>query len=349
MKHRNLFLGLAIAALLVAAIFDPSVLHLSASHALAGVALIGNTTLSPSNVRIVDPVLSNVAQGYAQAEHVGSALFPRVPVGLRGGQIIEFGKESFQLFNARRAPGAATKRVRFGYLGKPFALLQDSLEAQVPREYLQDAAKMPGIDLGMRAVNMGMSTLSLTLENDQATLARTAANYDANHKIDLTAAKWSVDANKPSVDIDTGREAIRASVGMYPNTLLLSAKAFNAARNNANVISRFQYTSHDSITAAMLANLWNIPKVVVGQAVYFDDTGAAVDVWGVDAILAYVPTQVSTVEQPSYGYTYTLEGNPLVEQPYYDPNTKSWIYPVNYERVPVLSGITSGYLFQNCA
>lgn len=347
MKRRNLIIALSLAIVAVAAMFDPSLLH----HGLGvmGLAFMGNVTLSPSNVRVVDPVLTNVAQGYMQAEHVGSNLFPRVPVGLRGGQIIEFGKESFQLFSARRAPGAATKRVRFGYLGKPFALLQDSLEAQVPREYLQDAAKMPGIDLGSRAVRMGMSTLSLTLENDQATLARTAANYDGAHQIDLTAAKWNVDANKPTNDIVNGREAIRGSVGIYPNMLLLSAKAFNAIINNANVLDRFKYTSRDSVTPEMLANLWNISKVVVGSAVYFDDTGTAVDIWGTDAILAYVPLTPSTLEQPSFGYTYTLEGNPLVEQPYYDNNAKSWIYPVTYERVPVLSGITSGYLFRNVA
>lgn len=349
LNTRYLF-PIAVLALVAAlAIFEPSLMQLDTAHGLAGVALLGPTVLSPSNVRIVDPVLSNVAQGYMQAEHVGSALFPRVPVGLRGGQIIEFGKESFQLFNARRAPGAATKRVQFGYLGKPFALLQDSLEAQVPREYLQDAAKMPGIDLGARAVKMGMSTLSLALENDQAALARAAANYDANHKLDLAAAKWSNDANKPNQDISNAREAVRASVGIYPNMLLLSAKAFNAIINNANVLDRFKYTSRDSITAEMLANLWNIQKVTVGQAVYFDDNGNAVDIWGTDAVLAYVPQQVSSMEQPSYGYTYTLEGNPLVEQPYYDNNAKSWIYPVTYERTPVLSGITSGFLFQNCA
>jgi hypothetical protein len=41
-----------------------------------------------------------------------------------------------------------------------------------------------------------------------------------------------------------------------------------------------------------------------------------------------------------------MDGNPTVEQPYFDNNSKSWVYGVNYERVPVLSGIASGYLFK---
>src|SRR5690606_25974123 len=70
------------------------------------------TQMTPQQVRVVDPVLSQVALGYRHPEHVGMALFPRVPVQVSGGQILEFGKESFRLYNSLRAPGAATKRVQ---------------------------------------------------------------------------------------------------------------------------------------------------------------------------------------------------------------------------------------------
>lgn len=307
-------------------------------------------SMSPSSVRVIDPILSNVAQGYAAQDFVGHNLFPRVPVQVTGGQIIEFGKEAFRLYSARRSPGGNTKRIETGYLGKPFSLLQDSLEGKVPREFLRDAARVPGIQLGTRSVNTVMHALMRALEFEQAGIALNVNNYDANHKIDLAAAKWNVDANNPTTDIETGREAIRASVGIYPNLLLLSARAFTAAKNNANVVGRFKYTSADSITEAMLGNLWNLPRVVVGTSTYYDDTAASFqDIWGADAVLAFVPEQVNSMEEPSYGYTYTMEGNPLVEQAYYDNNAKSWIYPVNYERVPVLSGMLAGYLMQNVA
>lgn len=300
-------------------------------------------------VRVVDPILTNVAIGYKHQEHVGSYLFPRVPVTVSGGQIIEFGKESFMAYNARRVPGANTKRVEFGYLGKQFALVQDALEGKVPREHLRDAAVMPGINLGTRSVRMVMNILSATLERDQATLARTAGNYDSDHKIDLASAKWTSDSNNPSANVETGKEAIRASTGVYPNTLLLSAKAFAAAKNNAKVVERFKYVSKESITAEMLAQMWDLERVVVGKGVTASDAGAFSDIWGPDAILAYTAISPEGMEEPSYGYTYTMEGHPLVEEPYYDNNAKSWIYPVTYERVPVLSGITAGYLMQNVA
>ncbi len=307
-------------------------------------------SMSSSQIRVVDPVLTEVAQGYRQEEHVGSVLFPRVSVQTSGGQVLEFGKESFKLYQARRAPGSATKRVQFGYMGKSFALVQDALEGQVPREYLRDAARVPGVDLGQRAVMGTLRALSLTLEYDQAKLATTAGNYDSNHKTALTGTdKWSDAGSDPSGDINIGKESIRATVGIYPNTLLLSAQAFSVLKEHPKVVDRFKYTSKDSVTPEMLAALWDLQQVSVGKAVAFDDAGNDIDIWGNNAILAYVPAVPSGVEDPSFGYTYTMQGHPLVEKPYYENNARSWIYPVTYERVPVLTGILSGYLIQNPA
>lgn len=308
------------------------------------------TTLTNQGARVIDPILTNVAQGYRNSDFVGNVLFPRVPVMASGGQIIEFGKEAFYQYNLRRAPGGRTQRINFGYLGKPFSLLQDSVEVPVPREHLRDAAVVPGINMGNRAVGLGMKVVTKSLETDQAALATTAGNYDANHKLALAGAtKWSVATGTPTADINTAREAIRSSVGVYPNVALLSAVAFNAAINNPNVLSRFQYTSSDVVTEEMLAKLWNLDKVVVGKAIGMTDANVASDIWGNNAVLAYVNLGSENAEEPSYGYTYAMEGNPLVEQPYWDASTKSWIYPVNYERAPVLSGITSGFLIQTPA
>lgn len=304
--------------------------------------------LTDAGARIIDPVLTTVAQGYRQQNLVGNTLFPPVPVTLSGGQIIEFGKEAFYKYNLRRAPGGSVRRIQFGYLGKPYALLQDSVEGQVPREHMRDASIMPGINLGTRAVNTSMKVMQTSLEIDQATLAIDASKYDGGHKVTLAGAtKWSAATGTPTADINVAREAIRASVGVYPNVGLLSAVAFNAAINNPNITARFQYTSAQAINEDMLARLWNLDKVVVGKGITMSDAGVASDVWGNNAILAYTNLGSMNAEEPSYGYTYTLEGNPIVEQAYWDPNTKSWIYPVNYERVPVQSGITAGYLIQN--
>lgn len=304
-------------------------------------------TMNLSTSRIQDPILTSVLQGYSNPTFIGENLFPRVPVQVSGGRVIQFGKEAFMAYNTQRAPGTDTKRITFGYSGVPFALENHALDAVVPREWLRDAAVQPGVDLGSRAVRLTGRALQLELEIQQATIATNAANYDAQHKVVLAGGtKWS-STGTPKTDIDNAREAIRSSCGVYPNIMGISAVGFNALRNNANIVTRFQYVSADSITAEMLAKLLDIDKIVVGKAIKADDAGVFTDVWGNNAVLAYVPDVPQAIEEPSYGYTYTMDGHPLVEVPYWDPKAKSWIYGTAFERAAVLTGMTAGYLIQN--
>lgn len=305
---------------------------------------------SNSQVRVINPILSSVIQGYRQAQLVGEALFPRVPVEISGGQILEFDKSAFMQYNSARAPGAATRRISFGYMGKPFALINHALEAPVAREFLRDARIVPGIELGQRATQTVMRAMLLQLEIEQATLALDASKYGAGNKVALTGtAKWSDPASNPSLQIEQYKDAVRQSCGVMPNVLVLSAQALRTLKGHAQILDRLKYTGRDSVTTEMLATLWDLDKVVVGNAVRSDDLGVISDVWGNNAVLAYVPQATLGMEEPSFGYTYVMGGHPLVEEPYYDNNSKSWIYGVGFERAPVLSGISSGYLIQNPA
>lgn len=307
-------------------------------------------SINLGQARIVDPVLTNVARGFADQPRVGFTLFPRVPVMLAGGNIIQFGREEFRQYNLRRAPGARTARIPVGYSGAPYSLVQDALEVPVPREHMRDASRQPGINLGTVATQKGMRTILNAVEVEQATVARNTASYPASNRIALgPGSRWSDPAINPGASIEVGREAIRTAVGVYPNVAVLSAKAYAAARNNPLILERFKYTSAESVTTDMLARLWNIQRVEVGQSVTVDQADVASDVWGTDVILAYTAIGAIDNAEPSFAYTYEMEGHPLVEQAYWDSGTKSWVYPVTYERTPVVAGGGAGYLIQTAA
>ena len=252
------------------------------------------------------------------------------------------------LYNARRAPGASTRQIDFGYAGKPYELVQDSLEGKIPREIAREAANGPGIDMGMRGVSIVMQSLTLTLEYDQAALAVDPDNYDEEHKIAIpTGNKWSEDTGKPIDDVEIARQAIRTSCGVYPNVMVAGPAAYSSLKNNKQVTDRFR--NSDVITADLLAALFELEGVVEGKAVVAADDGTFSDVWGNAVVLAYAPKNPSGFEEPSYGYTYTMKDNPFVEAPYWDGNKKSWIYGVTFERSPVLTGVSAGYLVQTPA
>ncbi len=305
--------------------------------------------MTPAGARVVDPILSTVAQGYQNSELIFPVLFPIVPVGQRGGKIIQFGREDFRLYNTARAPGAATRRIDIGYSGASFALADYSLEGKVPFELMQEANAVPGIDLGRVAVMKVQNVIQLGNEINAAAIATAAASYQAANKATLAGtSQWSEQTSgvsNPSKDIQTAIEAVRASVGKRANTVVLGPKVWAALKTHPLIVDRIKYTGRDSITLDMLANLWDVKRVVVGDAIYEDAAGVIQDVWGKYVVVAYTDISgVSDAGLPSYGYTYRLGGYPLVEVPYQDRNAKSWIYPVTDSLAPVAASINAGYL-----
>lgn len=305
-----------------------------------------------TTARIADPVLTQVARGYKNAAYVGNALFPVVPVGLRGGNIIEFGKESFRLYNTARAPGSRVAVAQFGYVGKPYALTDHSINGLVPIEHLQEAANQaPGINLGTGAVNFARDIILKRLEIDQAAIARTAASYAASNKTTLSGtSQWSdySGTSDPISNVDDYKDAIRAKVGLMPNTILLPAAVFKKLRNHPKILDRIKYTGRESATPEILAGLFEIENVVVGNSIYLDADGNMQDVWGKDVVLAYTDTSpVANMGSPSYGYTYQLSGYPVSEATYYDGDIRSWLYPCTDSVAPVIAGADAGFLVVN--
>lgn len=306
--------------------------------------------LTPSQARVVDPILSTVAQGYQNSEMVAGFLFPTVPVNLRGGNVISFGKEGFMLYSAARAPGENTKRVKFGYAGAPYALQDYSLEGLVPVEVEQEAMNGPGIDMGSRAVSEVSAIMALRLEKASADIARNAGNYGSNNKIALSGTdQWSdLSASDPIDDVEAAKEAIRAATGKRPNTLVMGAAVLAKLRQHSKILDRIKYTGRDVPTLDLLASLFGVQRVVAGDAIYSTDAGQFVDVWGKDVVLAY--TKLGSLQSaglPSYGYTYQLNGYPQVEEAYFDRSAKSWIYPVTRVEAPVLAAAGAGFLISN--
>ncbi|WP_240558526.1 major capsid protein [Paracoccus contaminans] len=308
--------------------------------------------LNTRTAGVVDAILSTHARGYRNLEFVSQALFPRVPVPSRNMRVIRFGKEGFRMISTRRAPGANVKRVQYGYASDPISLVQDALEGVVPVEHQQEAEGAPGVDLGAGAIDMVMGVVDLGLEYEAARIARDVNTYAASNRAALAGtSRWTSATSKPLSDVRAAREVIRRNIGRYPNVLQLGPTAANALVDHPSVREQFKYTTKESITVDMLAAYFDVEKVVVGKGVYLPetalDTDAATDIWGDDAILAYVPQQGQAYGAPSYGYTYELEGYPQVEEPYYDRPTKSWIYPTTVERRPYVVGADAGFLFQS--
>ena len=304
-------------------------------------------TMNASSARIIDPILTTVAQGYQNNEFVGSALFPRVTVPQRGGKILQFGKESFFTYDTQRAPGSTTKRIEVGYSSNNYAIVDHALDAIVPFEILEEATAVPGINLAAASIRTVQDAMALRLEVVQATLATTAENYDASHKTTLSGtSQWSDLVNSdPINDIENAKDQIRATTGKIANVLVISASVLKSLRMHLKIIDRIKYTGRDVPTPELLAALFGVSKVIIATAIKATDSGVFSDVWGKSAILAYTDMSgMSDMGRPTFGYTYSLNGYPFVKQARQDLNIDSWIYGVKDAVQPVIASATSGFL-----
>ncbi len=316
--------------------------------------------MTPAQIRLAqNPILTNLLLGLGQGTFVAEQLFPRLPQTLSGVTLAQTGDERLKKYNLRRAPGAATKRVDISYSGQTYTVNQYSVEVPMPRELIREADESRRLNVGnhLDVSRIAMVTandiLLLDYEIEVATLATTSGSYAAGHVTALAGGtKWSSATGTPVTDIRAAADVIRKKIGKRPNKLTLSADAFAALVQNVEVKTYLPSTQQGVATVDQLNNILNVADIVVGDAVWKDATGTGADVWGNNAILAYVPKiggagNDLSLAEPGFGFTNVLEGHPFAETPYYDNGLKSWIYGATYERQPNVAYNTAAFLFQN--
>lgn len=305
-------------------------------------------SMNGSQIRVVDPVLTEHARGYTNADFVGEALFPVVEMPTRAAKRIEFDRSSFRRRRTRRAPGTPIAALEFGFEGKPVALHQEALSAITPIEHQQEAGAVPGIDLQQVGVDTVLAVIAMEKEIQRAEVARNAASYAASNKSALVGDyKWSDPDSNPKEQVFDGKEVIRKRIGRRPNTLVLTGGLTSALGKHPKLLDHYKHTNSSSITIAMLAAYFDIDNVVSGDGIYDQADGTTVDIWGNDAILAWVaPKGQRQMPLPSFGYTYQLRGHPLVEPARWDGDIRSWKNDVLDEYSAELVGADAGFLFQ---
>jgi hypothetical protein len=301
--------------------------------------------MTPATARMVDPVVTQLATAYVNEGFVGPYLFPRVNVATRAGKIPVFDRESWRLVNSKHAPGADIPQVQVNYGLASYAIVDRILNAKVPVELEQEAAAVPNVNLRAISLQRVQDLIGLDLENEAATIARNASNYDSAHKLTLSGTtRWSQSTSTPINDVKAAKLAIRQSTGRNPNTLVLSESAFNALTLHQSFVDRVKYTSTDSVDVALIAKLFGVPNVYIASSSIMADDNSTSDMWGTDAVLAYVPKN-GTYLTPAYGYTYGLNGYPYAGPAWWNGNNNSWMQGWFETAEPVLTGMTSGFLF----
>ncbi len=300
-----------------------------------------------SNLRVADPVLTQLTRGYTNAESIFQSLFPVVYVEKEAGTIPGFGKEAFKLYNTERALRGKSNRINPEDM-TPVSFVCKEHDLEYPIDYREDAeAALPLQKYAARTVKDGVK---LQLENIVSTLLQDTATFSANNRLALaTTTCWSAPSTStPLADIRAGRNAVRAAIGKRPNLCAFGAAAFEAISEHPAVLDRIKYTQTGVVTAELLSALIGM-KVVVGEAIKSSDANVFSDIWGDNVIMAYVPSVASQEErneyEPSFGYTLVKRNSDLVDLRTEDGKLE--IVRYTEIAVPKLLGADAGFLISN--
>ena len=278
------------------------------------------------DIRMVDPVLTTIAQGYSNNAMVAQYLFPTVTVSKLKGKIPQFGKESFVVRETERAIRAQSNRIPPSDLSLiPFETHERDVE--IAMDYIEEEESPDFYRYEQRITKELVDILMLGKEKEAADLVQNASNYDTNLKKIFTSENAFDDFTNdcdPIEEIKKSMTAVRSRIAKYPNTMIIGDATYQVLLRHPKVTNKIGLANPLVVDASVLSMLTEIPNIYVGMSVYSDDNTVLTDVWGDNIILAYVDANSKENRSefnPSFGYTFQREGKPEVDT-YYENGGK---------------------------
>ena len=303
-----------------------------------------------SNIRMVDPVLTQLAIGYGSNMFgAAEALFPLVDTDKEGGKIPKFGMDHFRIYNTERALRAKSNRMQASSIGEVDVVL-DEHDLEYPIDYRENAeAAFP---LRAHGTNMVTQGIQLRREKYCADMAQNPANYAASNKITLSGTSQFTDGSNsdPEGVVDDGKEAIRKAIAKDANTMVIGPSTWKVLKRHPKMRELLSTASKRLIRLEDLQDIFEIENILIGKTVFAGDNDTTVsDLWSDNIVLAYVPKAQANIErslyEPSFGYTLRKKGSLQIDSRTEDGKIEL-IRQTDIYR-PYLLGATAGYLISD--
>lgn len=295
---------------------------------------------------VVDPALSQVSIAYKNDEYIAEMLFPVARVSKSVGKYYIYDKSSLRRNKTDRAIGAKANEVEYGLSTDSYSTKDHALKEPVPFEIMEqaDAALNPEVDATESVTEM----LLIDKEVALATSMQSTATITQNVTLSGTDQWSDFDNSDPFDDIRTAITTVQKAIGRRQNTLVLGQQTFDKLADHPDLVDRVKYTSKDSLTAEMIAKIFNLKQCIIGSAVYNTANEGQTDsldfIWGKHAWVCYIPETVK-LKQVAFGFTIT-RGNREVEK-WDDTDAKSRYVRAHDEYVQKFVAAAACYLIKN--
>jgi len=258
----------------------------------------------------IDKVLTEISVAYTNADFIADQILPRVYVEKQSDKYWVF-PGSFDVVDDRVRPGGIAREIEW-------ELSTDNYfcEGHAMRGAVYDRQRLnvdEGLDLDIATAENVMAQILRNREYAAAQLVFNENTYDAALRTTLSGtAQWSNYANSdPISDIQAGKKAVAQAIGIEPNTLVLGYEVWVTLRKHTGLMTLYDSQRKRLLTIDMMRELFEIPNIVVGKAMYNTaPQGKTVTrgfIWGKHAALLYVPDRPAQ-KTPAFGYTFVWNG-----------------------------------------
>ncbi len=276
-------------------------------------------------VRVIDPILTQLAQGYKNTDGVATFFAPSVSMNVRAGRTLTFGKEAFAAQNFLRSPGTNIQKISNEFGTRSFSLRQEAISWQIAEEVAAEAKNgAAAIDLRAYAAKDAANRLMQSWEIQVSEKVLDVTQYETGNVLDLVNYNSGADQfNSPTSDVevlmDDLKEQVRSQIGCYPNKLVLSPDAFNALKRNKRIRDFMQRGV--LVNEKTLAEIFGLDEIRVARRLKLGEDNASLEnIYDNVAILFYHPSGATdgftpaldaNYGNPAYAYTYMLAGYPI--------------------------------------
>lgn len=266
----------------------------------------------------IDALLSNLARLYRPTEFIADSISPYLdvnhesdlyPVWTQGDF---YGTDVDDLVADRAEP----RFVEISHTTARYQCQRRELAWDISDRERQNSDSALNLERNKQVATMGR--LLLKREGRVQTVLRKTSNGGQLALGAAAAAFWDT-AGTTSIESDcwTGREAMRQSIGVRPNRIIIPEAVASGMNKNTQLTGKLQYTYGSSDARPLLSDYFPVlPAILFGMQVQIPGliqntaregaTESYSDVWGKHVRLLYV-TSGPAIEIPSVSYTFRSE------------------------------------------
>lgn len=309
------------------------------------------TTSRLDNLRLVDPVLTTIAQGYANGRFLINDLLPTIQVKNIKGKIPAYGRDSFVIRNTDRAVRADSNRIApIDYQLVDFETKEKDIEVAI--DYIESEESSSLMRYEQKLAKDLIDILELGKEKEIADYLQDSAHYSNDMRSILTNADAFNNYDSTSDPITMIQDAmadIRSRTAKDANTIVMGEDVYRALANNPKLIGRVKFSNPELINLDLLKLFTGVDNINIGKAIYSDNGVNFTDVWKDSLIVAYIDRQDSAKRSefnPSLGYILQKEGHPELDT-YYENGGKIKVIRATDNYTWKITAPDCAYLFSN--